>query len=238
MLQKIKAVYLHSHDTPMPNTDNISIFLVDDHAVVRNGLKMLIERMGNYAVTAEYDNGQDLLDDINKQALPDIIVLDLSMPVMDGRETVEALNERGIRTPILLLTLETTEQTIIDLFRKGIRGYLPKSSKATVLKSAIDDIVNTGYYHNEMLMKALTTDYAVRTEQEDILDQVTDRERHFLELVCAPEELTYEQIAAQMGVSRRTVDGYRETLFEKFNLRSKTGLVLFALKYGIVELNK
>lgn len=216
--------------------DTISIFLVDDHAVVRNGLKMLIERMGSYKVVAEYDNGQELMDDIDNQQLPDIIVLDLSMPIMDGKETVEALNAKGIKTPVLILTLETTEQTIIELFRKGIRGYLPKSSKATILKAAIDDIVNTGYYHNEMLMKALTSDANTRDEKEDILGQITDRERTFLQLVCAPEELTYEQIANQMNVSRRTVDGYREALFEKFNLKSKTGLVLFALKYSIVEL--
>lgn len=216
--------------------DTISIFLVDDHAVVRNGLKMLIERMGSYKVVAEYDNGQELMDDIDNQQLPDIIVLDLSMPIMDGKETVEALNAKGIKTPVLILTLETTEQTIIELFRKGIRGYLPKSSKATILKAAIDDIVNTGYYHNEMLMKALTSDANTRDEKEDILAQITDRERTFLQLVCAAEELTYEQIANQMNVSRRTVDGYREALFEKFNLKSKTGLVLFALKYSIVEL--
>lgn len=216
--------------------DTISIFLVDDHAVVRNGLKMLIERMGNYKVVAEYDNGQELMDDIDNRQLPDIIVLDISMPIMDGKETVAALNTKGIKTPILILTLETTEQTIIDLFRKGIRGYLPKSSKANVLKAAIDDIVNTGYYHNEMLIKALTSDGAAKDEKEDILDQITDRERTFLQLVCAPEELTYEQIANEMNVSRRTVDGYREALFEKFSLKSKTGLVLFALKYGIVEL--
>lgn len=216
--------------------DTISIFLVDDHAVVRNGLKMLIERMGNYKVVAEYDNGQELMDDIDNQQLPDIIVLDLSMPVMDGKETVDALNAKGIKTPVLILTLETTEQTIIDLFRKGIRGYLPKSSKANILKAAIDDIINTGYYHNEMLIKALTSDGTVKDDREDILDQITERERTFLQHVCALEELTYEQIANEMNVSRRTVDGYREALFEKFSLKSKTGLVLFALKYGIVEL--
>lgn len=216
--------------------DTISIFLVDDHAVVRNGLKMLIERMGNYKVVAEYDNGQELMDDIDDQQLPNIIILDLSMPVMDGKDTVDALNAKGIKTPVLILTLETTEQTIIDLFRKGIRGYLPKSSKANVLKAAIDDIINTGYYHNEMLIKALTSDGGAKDEKDDILEQITERERTFLQLVCAPEELTYEQIANEMNVSRRTVDGYREALFEKFSLKSKTGLVLFALKYGIVEL--
>ena len=117
----------------------VSIFLVDDHAVVRNGRKVLIEKMGNYIITAEYDNGQELMDDIKKRNAPDLIILDLSMPVMDGAETINAMIKEEITYPVLVLTLETTEKTIIDLFRKGIRGYLPKSSKAVVLKSAIDE---------------------------------------------------------------------------------------------------
>ena len=216
----------------------VSIFLVDDHAVVRNGLKVLIEKMGNYVVTAEYDNGQELMNDIKQRNEPDLIIMDLSMPVMDGSETINALIKENIDYPILVLTLETTEKTIIDLFRKGIRGYLPKSSKAAILRSAIDDIVHTGYYHNEMLTKALTTNAGAKTELEKITEQITDRERFFLELVCDEQEHTYEQIADLMKVSRRTVDGYREALFEKFSIRSKTGLVLFALKYGIVKIRQ
>lgn len=214
-----------------------SIILVDDHPVVRNGLKVLIERMGNYVITGEYDNGQELLDNITQKKSVDLIIMDLTMPVMDGRETIIALQEKGILYPVLLLTLETNEKDIIDLFRNGIKGYLPKSSKANILKNAIDDIINTGYYHNEMLSKALTTNANTKTTKEKIVEQVTEREKQFLILVCAPEELTYEQIADNMGVSRRTVDGYREALFDKFEIRSKTGLVLFALKYNIVTLN-
>lgn len=214
-----------------------SIILVDDHPVVRNGLKVLIERMGNYVITGEYDNGQELLNNIAIKPSIDLIIMDLTMPVMDGRETIVALQQKGYNYPILLLTLETNEKDIIDLFRKGIKGYLPKSSKAAVLKAAIDDIINTGYYHNEMLTKALTSNSSAKTAVEKVLEQVTEREKEFLLQVCAPDEPTYEQIADNMGVSRRTVDGYRESLFDKFDIRSKTGLVLFALKYGIYTLN-
>ncbi len=214
-----------------------SIILVDDHAVVRNGLKVLIERMGNYTIVGEYDNGRDLIDNIKQHQTIDLILLDLTMPVMDGRETIIQLQQNNYNYPVLVLTLETDEQYIIDLFRLGIKGYLPKSSKAVILKSAIDDIIHTGYYHNEMMAKALTTKSGAKNHKDKILEQVTDREKQFLTLVCAAEEPTYEQIADQMNVSRRTVDGYREALFDKFNIRSKTGLVLFALKYGIVTIN-
>jgi two-component system, NarL family, invasion response regulator UvrY len=212
----------------------VSIFLVDDHAVVRNGLKALIERMGNYVIKEQFDNGQQLIDSLPFAQAPDIIIMDLTMPVMDGTQTVRELKHRHITTPVLILTLETTEKTIIELFRLGIRGYLPKSCTADVLKKAIDDVITSGYYHNEMLTKALMNNNQ-EPENDNPLQHLTERENTFLQLVCDENELTYEQIADRMGVSRRTVDGYRESIFEKFNIKSKTGLVLFAIKYGLIK---
>ncbi len=214
----------------------VHIFLVDDHPIVRNGLKGLVERLGNYKVIAEYDNGEDLMNAYPFAPTPDLIIMDLAMPIMDGTETVIALKQKGSKIPVLILTLETDERTIVNLFRLGIRGYLPKSSTADVLRKAISDVMGTGYYHNEMLAKALLSpDKVVLDERQQILAQVSQRERDFLKLVCDENEPTYEQIANMMEVSRRTVDGYRESLFNKFNIRSKTGLVLFAIKYGIVK---
>lgn len=214
----------------------VSIFLIDDHAVVRLGLKSLIESMGPYKVIRQFDNGQDLVDAIPFDEMPDLMILDLTMPVMDGKETVKRLRELNINIPILILTLETDEQTIIELFRMGIRGYLPKSSTADVLKKAIDDVTQTGYYHNEILIKALTA--APEEKHHQPLVYPTEREAEFLKLVCDEQEYTYEQIAHMMGISRRTVDGHRESLFEKFNIKSKTGLVLFAIKAGIYKIDQ
>lgn len=213
----------------------VSIYLVDDHAVVRNGLKSLIEKMGNYAVTAQFDNGQELLDALPFDNAPDLIIMDLTMPVMGGAETVQELKARHIDTPVIILTLETSEKHIIGLFRQGIRGYLPKSCTADVLKKAIDDVVETGYYHNEMMTKALMMDHASVQDSKDSLNHLTERETQFVQLVCDEKEYTYEQIADIMGVSRRTVDGYRESVFNKFNIKSKTGLVLLAIRYGIIN---
>ncbi len=214
----------------------VDIFLVDDHPIVRNGLKALVERLGNYKVTAEYDNGEELINDYPFASAPDLIIMDLAMPVMDGTETVIALRQKGSKIPVLVLTLETDERTIINLFRLGIRGYLPKSSTADVLRKAISDVMTTGYYHNEMLAKALQSNTdVVLDERQQVLSHVSQRERDFLKLVCDENEPTYEQIANMMEVSRRTVDGYRESLFTKFNIRSKTGLVLFAIKYGLIK---
>lgn len=216
----------------------VSIYIADDHTVVRKGLKELIERMGDYKVLREFDNGQELTRNYPFIEQPDLLIVDLAMPVMDGKETVKRLRELNDITPILILTIDTTERMIIELFRLGVRGYLPKSCSAEELKKAIDDIKRTGYYHNELLQKALQAEErkSPDAERQKILEQLTEREMAFLLLVCDAEEYTYEQIADKMGVHRRTVDGYRESIFEKFSIRSKTGLVLFAIKHRIIAI--
>ena len=218
-------------------TKTHSIYLVEDHIIVRNGFKELIENMGNYKVTEEFDNGKQLINKIHV-GNPDLIIMDLTMPVMDGKATMRWLKEHNIKFPVLILTLDTSDKTIIDLYKSGVRGYLPKTCTAQTLKSAIDNILTSGYYHNELLSNALLRNegYPVKDERMEILNMCSDRELHFLRLVCSPDEFTYEQIAQKMDVHKRTVDGYRESLFEKFKLRSKTGLVLFAIKNELVPL--
>lgn len=218
-------------------SNDISIVLVDDHTVVRNGLKSLIERMGNYTISYQFDNGKRFIDAIPLPQQPDLIIMDLTMPEMDGKETTKWLKEHSINYPVLILTLDTTEKTIIDLFKLGVRGYLPKSCTAEVLKKAIEDVITTGYYHNELLTKALTQEEnKPKDKEQGLITQITDREREFLQLVCDEHEYTYEQIADIMKVHRRTVDGYREAIFSKFNIKSKTGLVLFAIKYNLISI--
>lgn len=218
-------------------SNDISIVLVDDHTVVRNGLKSLIERMGNYTISYQFDNGKRFIDAIPLPQQPDLIIMDLTMPEMDGKETTKWLKENSINYPVLILTLDTTEKTIIDLFKLGVRGYLPKSCTAEVLKKAIEDVIATGYYHNELLTKALTQEEnRHKGNEQGTPTQITDREREFLQLVCDEHEYTYEQIADIMKVHRRTVDGYREAIFSKFNIKSKTGLVLFAIKYSLISI--
>jgi DNA-binding NarL/FixJ family response regulator len=216
-------------------SENLSIFLVDDHVVMRTGLKSLIERLGSYTITEQFDHGKALIDTLPFKEAPDLIIMDLNMPVMDGRKAMEQLKERNVNVPVLILTLEHDERDIIQLFKMGIRGYIPKSSSAEVLRTAINDIITTGYYHNEILIKALTSDK--KDEKQDVAARLTEREREFVELVCDEREMTYDQIADKMGVSRRTVDGYREEIFQKFNIKSKTGLVLFAIKNRIINIS-
>jgi DNA-binding NarL/FixJ family response regulator len=218
-----------------------AIILVDDHVVVRNGLAELIELMGKYHVSGQYSNGQELIHALTALDAqpPDLILMDLTMPVMDGERTVMKLRELGLSIPVLILTLNTDEATILRLYRLGIRGYLSKDCTAAGLRTAIEDVLQRGYHQSDTLQKALLAGEAKKhaevPEREAVLAKLTPRELQFLRLVCNEEEYTYEQMAGAMGVSRRTVDGYRESVFEKFGIRSKTGLVLFATRHKLTE---
>jgi len=214
----------------------VSIVLVDDHVIVRSGLKSLLHGMGTYKVTHEYCNGRELVDGLtNDGVLPDVIIMDLGMPEMDGEETMEWLQQNRPLLKVLILTWDTNEKKIIELFRLGVRGYLLKNCTAEVLAKAIQDTHVTGYYHSELLQSAIMRDSRAKDTKLKIDQKITEREKLFLQLVCDKEEHTYDKIADIMKVHRRTVDGYREALFEKFNIRSKTGLVLFAIKNGLIE---
>lgn len=214
------------------------IILVDDHVIVRNGLKELIEKLGPFKVLREFDNGSSLLNAVPFKEKPDLILLDLNMPDLNGDQVMVELNNKNVTTPVLMLTLNTDENTIVKLFRNGVRGYLQKDCSAQTLKTAMEEIFRCGYYHNEFLSLSLRNNEgsSKKTEQEKILEQLTAREREFLKLVCHEKEYTYEQIADQMNVQHRTVDGYREAVFEKFGIKSKTGLVLFVLKHHLFGL--
>ncbi len=213
------------------------IALADDHVIIRNGLKELIEKIGPYKVSAQYNNGEELLKELGKTTHPDLVILDLSMPEMDGYATLEQFKTQNIKVPVLILTLNEDETSIIKLFRLGARGYLLKNCSTLELQQALEDILSRGFYHNDFLTLSLQQESKPqkKSEQEQVLEELSPREREFLKLVCHEKEYTYGQIADMMGVHTRTVDGYRESLFSKFNIKSKTGLVLFVLKHHLFE---
>jgi two-component system invasion response regulator UvrY len=213
---------------------DISVVLVDDHVIVRNGLKSLIELIGSFKVTNQYDNGDDFVKAFPMEQEPDLVIMDLNMPVMNGLEAMHWVRRHKPNLRVLILTLDTDERTIIQLYRLGVRGYLPKNTTAEELRDAIENVVFTGYYHSEMAQKALNSDQARHGDNE--VPEVTDREMEFITLVCDPQEYTYEQMANIMGVHRRTIDGYRDAIFRKLDVRSKTGLVLYAIKHGLAKI--
>lgn len=216
---------------------SISLVLVDDHVIVRSGLKSLIHVMGNFRIVDEFSNGKLLTEALpGYKQMPDIIIMDLEMPEMNGEEAMKWLQRHYPDQKVIILTWDTDEAKIIELFRLGVRGYLLKNCTAEILKKAIIDTHSTGYYHSELLQSAIMKNVQDKDRPQFIAQKVTDRERTFLQLVCNKEEYTYDQMADIMKVHRRTLDGYRESLFEKFSIKSKTGLVLFAIKNKLIEL--
>jgi DNA-binding NarL/FixJ family response regulator len=162
--------------------------------------------------------------------------MDIIMPEMAGDEVMNCLNSAGVKTPVLILSLNQDDSKILKLFRQGVRGYLYKNCTASMMNDAIQSILQFGFYHNELLKFALTTtEPSKKKSQRDlILENLTPREKEFLKLVCHEEEYTYDQIASIMVVQHRTIDAYREGLFRKYGIKSKTGLVLFVLKHNLL----
>ena len=206
---------------------------------MRNALAAMVDGFGEYQVDLEVANGQEFIQALAGVVQPAIAIVDLHMPVMDGYATIAWMRANAPNIRPLALTFDAADDTMLRAVRAGARGFVLKTARPPVLKLALDSIMLTGYYHCEELHDALIENPDIRTayerEQAKVLEHITPRELDFLKLVCAPEELTYEQIAYGMDVHRRTVDGYREALMEKFHIKSKTGFVLFAMKWGVVK---
>ena len=214
-----------------------NIVLVDDHFVVRHGLKELIEKIGPYKISHQFEDGEEFIASIPENPKADLIILDIEMPIMSGDEVMEKLNARSIKTPVLVLTVGASEEIVIKLFKLGIRGYLMKNCGAKELKEAIESILQTGYYIGDF-SSLLGTGISLikKSEKDAILEQISEREREFLRYVCHENEYSYKQIADIMNVQFRTIDWYRESLFYKFGVKSKTGLVVFVLHNDLFDI--
>ncbi|MBS1584043.1 MAG: response regulator transcription factor [Bacteroidetes bacterium] len=214
-------------------SNRILIALADDHVLLRNALKELINTFGNFKVIFEADNGKQLIDKIESTGMqPNICVLDVSMPVMDGYATQVAIRRRWPEIKTLILSQYDNEFTIIKLLKEGANGYLLKSADPGEFRTALESLAKHGYYHPEFIagnMKKYDPD-----SKENLEKKLTKNEMIFLGLCCG--DLTYKDIGEKMGVSARTVDGYRDSLFKKLEIRSRSGLVMYALTAGIVPI--
>jgi len=215
------------------------VALVDDHHLMRSGLVATVNALGGYRVSIEAGNGRELIAALKDAAAPAIAIVDLNMPVMDGYATIAWLRENAPTVLPLVLTFDAHDDAMVKAVRAGARGFVLKTARPSLLKTALDSLMLTGYFYTEEMQEARQQNPAWKTQQEReherVLAAITPREMEFLLLVCSVDEPTYEQIAHIMGIHRRTVDNFRIALFEKFNIKSKTGLVLFALRWGLIN---
>jgi DNA-binding NarL/FixJ family response regulator len=222
----------------MPGKQTMRLALVDDHTLFRKGLINLIELVcSDCNILFEADNGLDLQQKLTKASEPDILLLDVNMPKMDGFATVQWLNENFPLIKILVVSMVEKEESIVHMLKLGVKGYLSKDVEPQVLGEALNAIMDKGFYYTDFitgkLVHALNNTNHSDKVKTDAMRLMNDREKEFLQLACS--ELTYNEIAAKMFLSPKTVDGYRNALFEKFNVKSRVGLVLFAIKNGLVE---
>lgn len=217
----------------MPEKPSITIAVVDDHQLFREGLIGLIKKLNPaFQVVSESQNGQQLLDSIQEGLEADVIILDLNMPIMDGFTTIQHLQKEHAHLKCLVLTMNNDDITLIKLLKAGAKGFLNKDAEPEELEAAIVSIHENGYHYSpavaDKLVGALRTPNGFTTAKSKLNQQ----ELQFLELACS--EYTYKEIADIMCLSPKTIDGYRAGLFEKLNVKSRVGLVIFAIRNKMV----
>ncbi|HET7897840.1 MAG TPA: response regulator transcription factor [Flavisolibacter sp.] len=221
---------------------NEAIALVDDHVLLRNGLANLLRDL-RYTVVFEADNGRQLVQKLDTHPLPEVVLMDINMPVMDGFETTLWLKQNHPGVKVLALSMLDDESTIIKMIRNGANGYVLKDCDPDELQTAIEAVLQKGFYHSEMVSGKLVQALRQENEETEGEDKKTtssnrvhlnEKETEFLKWVCT--DLSYKEIADKMNVSPRTVDGYRDTLHEKLNVKSRVGMALFAVKNGLVKI--
>jgi DNA-binding NarL/FixJ family response regulator len=209
--------------------DPIQIALVDDHKLFRSGIAYLINNFHRYSVLFEAGDGEDMIRKITSKLKPDIILLDISMPKMDGISTARWLRTNHPEIKIIVLSMFEDAEKVLTMVRMGVKGYLLKDSEPTEFEDALLKVSQNEIYYPEFVTKHLVHNINI----DYTLAKLNSREVEFLKL--ASTELTYKEIAEHMCISSRTVDGYRDQLFDKLGIKSRIGLVLYAIKNKLIE---
>lgn len=219
----------------MSNTRNIRIrvAIADDHQLVTKSLMALINTFPGFEVVADAVNGEDLLRKLSllKEG-PDILLVDVNMPVMDGPSTTRAVTAQYPLIRSVALSMKDDDVSIIGMLKAGCCAYLLKDIHPDELERALKEVYAKGLYNGD----AANVNYRrlIVSAQKEEQMKLTEKELRFLGLACS--DLTYKQIANQMYLSERTIDGYRESLFEKMKVQSRVGMVLEGLRTGLISL--
>lgn len=225
---------------------DIKLAIVDDHRLFRIGLTRIIEQLNKsveyesenvYSVILNAENGKDLQNQLKADCLPSIILLDLNMPYMDGFETMKWLQSLHPDIKILVISMMDGEDAVLRALRLGASGFLSKDFDEKGLADALKTIIEKGSYFNVDFITVKLID-SLRSNVDFTEDadpsKLSMREIEFIKL--ASTELTYQQIASSMQVAAKTVDGYRESVFEKLNIKNRVSLAMYAVRSGLVKL--
>lgn len=213
----------------------ITVAIADDHKIFRKGVILSLKPYNNIQFIQEAENGEELIKLVEKEQ-PDIVLMDLKMPVKDGIETTKYLNKHFPSIRILILTMFEDERFVGHLMDSGANGYLLKSTDASEIKQGIMDVMKTGFYLNNFVNRVLIKkNYAKQKFNPNLSSEivVSDREKEVLSLVCM--EFTAQEIAAKMDISPRTVEAIKDRLMERFGVKNSVGLVFFAMKNSLID---
>ena len=222
--------------TKMKNSSKYTLILADDHILLRDALANLINNFEDFCVAGVASNGLEVQESIAKGQKADIALLDLSMPGMDGYETARWLKEFHPNIKVLILTMYDSEIALIRMLQAGVRGFLKKDIHPNELRTALLCVAENGYYYSHNTTGKLAGLFAKNHERNTPMEKsiLTDIEIEFLKL--ASTDMTYKEIAQKMHLSPRHIDNYRDTLFEKLDVKSRVGLAIYAVKNGIIQL--
>jgi two-component system invasion response regulator UvrY len=213
----------------------IKIAMADDHVLLRDALAVVINGFEHCNVILLADNGRDLLERMQEDHLPDLVILDLNMPEMDGYETAKRLRINHPEIYVLVLTMYDSEISLLRMLQAGARGFLKKDIHPSELQLAIQSVMASGYFYSQhsagKLVNIFKKDLSATPAERFGL---SENELTFLKL--ASTDMTYKEIATVMEISPRTVDNYRDSLFIKLNVKSRVGLAIYAIKSGVVTL--
>jgi len=212
--------------------------LVDDHILFRKSLAACIDLWVEYRVMLQAGSGSELRSLLQQTPLPELILLDIRMPGMNGFEIIEWLQHQYPDIKLLVISMLEEDHCLEKLLNMGVHGYLQKDAEPNELKNALDQIRLKGQYlHSASCLHLLQERNKMKhrqTSEAMLAAMLSDRERIFLQWLCTDK--SYKEIAAEMFVSPRTIDGYRDNLLKKINVASRVGLVTFAIRQGIVVL--
>jgi len=212
----------------MSKQSKITIAIADDHTIMRNGLAELIKTLGTYDVVLQARNGRELLELLQTSTqVPDICILDINMPELNGYETTAQLRQLYPAIKVMALSMFDNEFSIVRMLRSGAKGFLHKGADPDELSNALQTLHTEGYFHTELMLIN-----SLRKSNNWQTINITDRETEFLKYCCS--DLSYKEIADLMKVSLHTVHGYRDALFLKLRLKSRTALAIYALRTGVV----
>ena len=213
----------------------IKVIIADDHRIFREGLKELLISYGKYEIIGEVSNGVELIEMLANQ-LPDIILLDISMPVMDGHEAAEIINKTYPNVKILVLSMFGDETYYYQMIEHGVKGFILKESSSFELESALDEVSKNGSYFSQELLRRIIFKAADKVKKSaKVINELSKRELEILKLIC--EGMSNNEIGDILYISPRTVEIHKAHILEKTHSKNTVNLILYAIKHKIVEIS-